>query len=180
MDAPAQATLTAAANMQALEDWIAQCQRLDEIVAAGLMNRREASAWKVANKPRPPGMALPKAARAAASSTSRQEEDGGEVAPKPDPKPWPCSDDAACAVAESYSTFEIGRHSIAAAYREGTLFEGVTQEHATSRAKKDAGSGAPGRGYYDWEFLKDEQVYSCRLASDTSLILMRYHTDTSN
>jgi len=52
MDAPAQATLTAAANMQALEDWIAQCQRLDEIVAAGLMNRREASAWKVANKPR--------------------------------------------------------------------------------------------------------------------------------
>jgi len=168
MDAPApDAAAPGPPGLKALELWIVECERLNAMVDEGHLSRREAALWKQANRPRPPGVA-PKAARAAGAATSTALNADGDAPSKPAPKPWPCKDESRCAVAQTYSSFAIGRASIAKAYHDGTLFDGVTKEHATDRAKKAKGSGAADdRGYFDWEFLKDEQVYSCRLACDT-------------
>ena len=167
MDAPAQdAAAPALPGLQALEVWIKECERLNKMVDDGHLTKKEAALWKQANRPRPPGVA-PKAAKAAAAPSTAANADG-DASSKAVPKPWPCRDESKCAVAQKYSSFAIGRASIAKAWHADTLFDGVTREHATFRAKKAMGSGgADYRGYFDWEFLKGEQVYSCRLACDT-------------
>jgi hypothetical protein len=80
-------------------------------------------------------------------------------------KEWPAG--AASAIndkAATFPDFAAGKKAVAAAFKAGTLYEGVSASDFSERSRKHpGGAGDPQRGYCDWEVVKDNGgYYGCR------------------
>ena len=80
---------------------------------------------------------------------------GMDTSETPVKNAWPCANAADVAVAQHFSTFQLGREAIMQAIEDSTLFSDLENisTHLVERCKgKKGGSGVPKRGVLDWEF----------------------------
>jgi hypothetical protein len=87
-------------------------------------------------------------------------------------KEWPAG--AASAIndkAATFPDFAAGKKAVAAAFKAGTLYEGVSASDFSERSRKHpGGAGDPQRGYCDWEVVTENGgTYGCRFVKLTPM-----------
>ena len=77
---------------------------------------------------------------------------------------WPAGASAKNEKAATFPSFAAGKKAVAAAFKAGTLYDGVSASDFSDRSTKHpGGAGDPQRGYCDWEVVKDNGgYYGCR------------------
>jgi hypothetical protein len=87
-------------------------------------------------------------------------------------KEWPAG--AASAIndkAATFPSFAAGKKAVAAAFKAGTLYDGVSASDFSERSTKHpGGAGDPQRGYCDWEVVTENGgTYGCRFVKLTPM-----------
>jgi hypothetical protein len=85
-------------------------------------------------------------------------------------KEWPAGASAKNEKAATFPSFAAGKKAVAAAFKAGTLYDGVTSSDFSERSRKHpGGAGDPQRGYCDWEVTENGGYYGCRFVKLTPM-----------
>jgi hypothetical protein len=89
---------------------------------------------------------------------------------------WPAGASAKNEKAQTFPSFAAGKKAVAAAFKAGTLYDGVTSADFSERSRKHpGGAGDPQRGYCDWEVTENGGYYGCRFVKLTPMPMFTPH-----
>jgi hypothetical protein len=86
-------------------------------------------------------------------------------------KEWPAGATSLNDKAATFPNFLAGKKAVAAAFKAGTLYEGVSASDFSVRSQKHpGGAGDPQRHYCDWEVVRENgATYGCRFVKVTPM-----------